>query len=77
MGIHLQQNRPAVAHIRFDGRSFDVPLSDLGVAADADERDIRRAIARHLEVPEQHLRDHVLDRHETGNVTLRPQAVFG
>jgi hypothetical protein len=77
MGIHLQRNRPPVAHVRFDGRSLDVPLSDLGVTADAGEQDIRRAIARHLEVPEERLRDYVLDRHETGNVTLRPEAVFG
>jgi hypothetical protein len=72
-----QRNHSAIAHIRFDGRSFDVPLTELGVADAAAEQEIRRAIARHLEVPEERLRNHVLDRHETGNVTLRPEAVFG
>jgi hypothetical protein len=28
-------------------------------------------------VPARMLRDHVIDRHETGNLTMRPQAVFG
>ncbi len=72
-----QLKHPAIAHIRFDGRSLDIPLSELGVADDANEPQIRRAVARHLEVSEERLRDHVLDRHETGNVTLRPEAVFG
>jgi hypothetical protein len=73
----LHQIRPAVAHIRFDGRSLDVPLADLGVGAAPSDYDIKRAVARHLEVSEDRLRDYVLDRHETGNVTIRPEAVFG
>jgi hypothetical protein len=72
-----QLNRPAVAHVRFDGRSFDVPLAELGVAADGADHDVKSALARHLDISEERLRDHVLDRHETGNVTLRPEAVFG
>jgi hypothetical protein len=73
----LNLNRPAIAHIRFDGKSLDVPLAELGIADIADERDIKRAVARHLDVAEDRLRDYVLDRHETGNVTIRPEAVFG
>jgi hypothetical protein len=70
-------NRPAIAHIRFEGRSFDLPLAELGIADGADDREIKCAIAGHLEITEDRLRDYVLDRHETGNVTLRPEAVFG
>jgi hypothetical protein len=73
----VQMNHSAIAHIRFDGRSFDIPLVELGLTDAAGEKEIRRAIARHLEVPEERLRDYILDRHETGNVTLRPEAVFG
>ena len=39
--------------------------------------EVKRALARHLEVPEEKLRDYVVDRHETGNLTVRPEAVFG
>ncbi len=73
----LQMNRPAVIHIRFDGRSLDVPLAELVGADTVNDHDIKRAVARHLEVSEARLRDYVIDRHETGNVTIRPQAVFG
>ena len=73
----LQLNRPAAAHVRFDGRSFDLPLAELGVAEAASDREIKRAVARHLEIAEDRLNEYVLDRHETGNVTIRPEAVFG
>jgi hypothetical protein len=67
----------AVAHIRFEGRSLDVALGDLDVGPDSSDAQIKRALARHLETPEARLRDYVIDRHETGNLTVRPAAVFG
>jgi len=73
----VTQNRAPVAHVRFDGRSLDVPLAELGVGVADGDRTIKRALARHLEVAEDRLTDYVLDRHETGNLTLRPEAVFG
>ena len=70
-------NGGAVLHIRFDGRSLDIPLARLDVGVGSDDRAIKRALARHLEVPEAKLRDYTVDRHETGNLTVRPEAVFG
>ena len=70
-------NEGAVVHVRFDGRSVDVPLNDLDIALGSDDRAVKRALARHLDVPEGKLRDYVVDRHETGNLTVRPEAVFG
>jgi hypothetical protein len=66
-----------VVHIRFDGRSLDIPQSELDVGAASSDNDIKRALARHLEVPQAKLRDYVIDRHDTGNMTVRPEAVFG
>jgi hypothetical protein len=66
-----------VLHIRFDGRSFDIPLSDLDVGAMSSDMDVKRALSGYLNVPEAKLRDYVVDRHETGNLTVRPEAVFG
>jgi hypothetical protein len=68
---------PAVVHVRFDGRSHDIPLSDLDVGPLSGDDTIKRALARHLGVPEAKLRDYVIDHHETGNLTVRPEAVFG
>jgi hypothetical protein len=67
----------AVVHIRFEGRSLDIPQGDLDVGTASSDNEIKRALARHLEVPEAKLRDYVIDRHDTGNMTVRPEAVFG
>jgi hypothetical protein len=64
-------------HIRFEGRSFDVPLADLDVGVASNDGDVKRALAGYLNVPEAKFRDYVVDRHETGNLTVRPEAVFG
>lgn len=67
----------AVLHARFDGRSFDVALSDLDLGDAATDRQIKQALARHLDVNEAKLNDYFVDRHVNGNLTLRPEAVFG
>ena len=67
----------AVIHVRFNGRSFDVPLSALDVGSRSRDSDIKRNLARHLEVAESRLNDYVVDRHANGNLTIRPEAVFG
>jgi hypothetical protein len=67
----------AVAHIRFEGRSLDVPLRQLDLGARSSDIEIRQALAHYLDIPVTRLRDYVIDRHETGNVTVRPAAVFG
>jgi hypothetical protein len=72
-----QERAVAVVHIRFDGRSLDISQGDLDVGAVSSDNEIKRVLARHLEVPEARLRDYVIDRHETGNMTVRPEAVFG
>lgn len=66
-----------VIHIRFEGRSLDIPQGDLNLGAASSDNDIKRALARYLEVPQAKLRDYVIDRHDTGNLTVRPEAVFG
>jgi hypothetical protein len=66
-----------VVHIRFEGRSIDVPQSDLDVGVASSDNDVKRALAHYLETAEAKLRDYVIDRHETGNMTVRPEAVFG
>ncbi|MGD8398830.1 MAG: hypothetical protein PVG11_08225 [Anaerolineae bacterium] len=72
--IQIQER---VLHVRFEGRSWDVALGDLGVEARSTEGDVRRALARYLDVPEAKLAAYVVEWHGTGNVTVRPEAVFG
>jgi hypothetical protein len=71
------RNEVPVVHIRFEGRSLDIPLTEIDLGPRSSDADIKCAVARNLEISEDRLRDHVVDRHETGNMTVRPQAVFG
>ena len=70
-------NNTPVLHVRFEGRSVDVPLGDLDVGPVSLDDEIKRAVAGYLDVPAGKFRHYVVDRHETGNLTLRPEAVFG
>ena len=73
----LNKVNDAVVHVRFAGRSFDVSLNTLDLGYGADDGDVKQTLARHLEVHPTRLRDYVVDRHGNGNLTLRPEAVFG
>ena len=70
-------NDATVLHIRFEGRSLDIPMSDLDVGQMSSDNDVKQAVAGYLEVPVEKFRHYVVDRHETGNLTIRPEAVFG
>ncbi len=72
-----QVDHGTVVHIRFEGRSMDVALSDLDLGPDSSDTAIKRALARYFETTPTRLRDYVIDRHESGNMTVRPAAVFG
>jgi hypothetical protein len=72
-----QQQGVAVVHIRFEGRSLDIPQSELDVGPASSDNEIKRVLAQYLEVSDAKLRDYVIDRHDTGNLTVRPEAVFG
>lgn len=67
----------AVLHLRFEGRSRDIPLDVLDVGVAATDIAIKTAVARFVEVPTAQLDGYVVERHENGNLTLRPEAVFG
>ena len=73
----LERLEGPVLHVRFAGRTGVVALSVVGVSVRASDAELRGAIARYLEVPERELAGHVIERHANGNVSLRPEAVFG
>ena len=72
-----QINEAPVLHIRFEGRSFDIPLADLDVGTMSSDADVKNSLAAYLNVPVEKFRDYTVDRHDTGNLTVRPEAVFG
>lgn len=65
-------------HIRYDGLSYDVTFGDLDIGDLSTDAEIRQSVARHLEAPPSKLANFSIERNtDTGNITLRPQAVFG
>ena len=70
-------NQEQVLHVRFNGRSFDVALAGLAINAAASDAAIKRALASQLDLSVSELDSYTIDRHANGNLTLRPEAVFG
>lgn len=64
-------------HVRNDGRSLDLLAEDLRVTAVMSDREIRQAVARHLDVALDAFEDLVVDRRPSGDVVLRPEALYG
>jgi hypothetical protein len=64
-------------HIRFEGKSADLPLVDLGINGFASDEDIKAALARHFDVAVSKFDHYVVERHATGHITVRPEAIFG
>ena len=67
---------PAI-HVRFEGRSQRLNAAQLGLSANASDLSIKQAVAHNLDVATAQLKFHVVERHENGNITVRPEAVFG
>lgn len=66
-----------MVHIRFAGRSLDFAEQDLAIKGNMSDAEIKEKVARRLEVSPNRLRDYVVDRSVTGNIILRPEAVYG
>jgi hypothetical protein len=66
-----------VVHVRFEGRSQDIPFSMLDVGDLSSDQDVCKALARYFDVSEGKFSPYVVERHPNGNMTVRPEAIFG
>jgi hypothetical protein len=64
-------------HVRYDGRSYDLTFAELGIRPEAPDVDVHEALARRFDAARGSFRDHVVERHRNGSLTVRPEAVFG
>ena len=65
-------------HLRYDGRSLDVSERILGLRAGrVSDGDLKARLARHLDLDDRALADHVVDRSPSGDTIVRPAAVYG
>ncbi|MBR8829847.1 MAG: hypothetical protein N5P05_001196 [Chroococcopsis gigantea SAG 12.99] len=66
-----------MVHIRFEGRSLDLPETLLGINTSTNDGAVKERVSRHLEVNTNRLDDYVIDRRPNGDLIIRPEAVYG
>lgn len=76
MAMQFERPTPMV-HIRFQGHSYQLEAAQLDISALSSDQEVRQALAQYFEVPAGKLSAYVVERHENGNMTVRPEAVFG
>jgi hypothetical protein len=69
-------NDTLLLHVRFNGRSQELPLTALALDRDATDDQIRAAVTTHLDCLPGALDDHVVARHDHA-IVIRPEAVYG
>lgn len=78
MNAVIAEVRQPQIHVRFNGRSIDLNLGEIDVGVNSTDDQVRVAVAQHLGVPPVKLQAFAVDRNPaTGDLTLRPEAVFG
>lgn len=66
-----------MVHVRFEGRSFDFNEAVIGIHASMSDEQIKRRLAEQLEVGRDKLALYVVDRSPSGDLIIRPEAVYG
>ncbi len=66
-----------MVHVRFEGKSFDLQETELGVRVGMGDREVKQHIARHLDVGLDLMETYVIDRRPGGDLIIRPEAVYG
>ncbi|MBW4577378.1 MAG: hypothetical protein KME08_19100 [Aphanothece sp. CMT-3BRIN-NPC111] len=66
-----------MVHVRFEGRSYDITENQLGVTAGMNDTAVKERLAQHLDVGRDRLQSYVVDRRPSGDVIIRPEAVYG
>jgi hypothetical protein len=66
-----------MVHVRYEGRSYDVPEAQIGVAADMSDVEIKQRLAQHFDASIGSFGSYVVDRGPNGDLIVRPEAVYG
>ncbi|KOR38327.1 MULTISPECIES: hypothetical protein [Planktothricoides] len=64
-------------HIRFEGRSYDLGDRELGISPNMTEVAIKERLAQYFDLPINRFNDYVIDHRPSGDMIVRPEAVYG
>lgn len=66
-----------MVHVRFEGRSYDITERALGVTTGMNDHAIKERLAQHFDVNGDRFQFYVIDRRPSGDLIVRPEAVYG
>jgi hypothetical protein len=66
-----------MVHVRFEGRSYDIPETQLGVRSRMNDNTVKERLAQHFDVKCDRFESYVVDRRPSGDLIIRPEAVYG
>ncbi|NES83591.1 MAG: hypothetical protein F6K10_20485 [Moorea sp. SIO2B7] len=66
-----------MVHVRFEGRSYDVTERQLNITTGMNDTQVKERLAQHFDVHHNRFSDYVIDRPKTGDLIIRPEAVYG
>ena len=66
-----------MVHVRFEGRSYDVPETQVNITTGMNDNQIKECLSRYFDVNLGRLSDYVIDRPASGDIIIRPEAVYG
>lgn len=66
-----------MVHIRFEGRSYDIKILELGLEQSMNDSAIKQRLAQYFDVAIHCFEYYVIDRRPNGDLIIRPEAVYG
>ena len=64
-------------HVRFQGRSYDISQNQIGLDLNMADVAIKERLAQHFDVNLTSFESYVIDRRPSGDLIVRPEAVYG
>ena len=66
-----------MVHIRFEGRSYNIREDELKITSGMNDNQVKERLAQHFDVGLPSFSNYVIDRPSSGNLIIRPEAVYG
>lgn len=66
-----------MVHVRFLGKSYDLSEKQLGLALGANDKVVKNKLANYFDVRIDEFDSYVVDRPSTGDLIVRPSAIYG
>ena len=64
-------------HVRFEGRSYDIAEKQLSGVSSLSDTALKERLAQHFDVSKNRFDSYVVDRRPSGDLIVRPEAVYG